>query len=532
MSVKELDAHFKQLGLVNVGEVYHNLSVVKLVEASLSRNESALASNGGLLVMTGDRTGRSPNDKFVVQRPGSESEKQINWGNINVPITPENFERIRAFQASTLRGKDLFVQDNYVCADPKHRLNVRVISTHAWQGQFSNTMFRRPSDEERASFVPDWTIIDTPFEESLDPAKFPGIRSKTAVMMDFEQKLVIIVGSAYGGEIKKSVFTILNYILPQKGVLPMHCSANVGADGNSSLFFGLSGTGKTTLSADPERRLVGDDEHGWSDDGIFNFEGGCYAKVIRLSPETEPQIWNAIRFGSIVENVVYDHETHDIDFDDATITENTRVTYQLDFIDNCVPEARAGHPTAVVFLTADAFGVLPPISRLTPEQAMYHFISGYTAKLAGTEAGVNEPQATFSACFGAPFLPLPAATYAKMLGEKLRKHGAKVFLVNTGWAGGRAGDAPRMKLSVTRTMVTAAVSGALNDVETEADPIFGLYIPKHIPNVPDNMLFPKDMWSDKAAYEKSARDLAQRFVENFKKFEGVDQSIINAGPKV
>jgi phosphoenolpyruvate carboxykinase (ATP) len=321
-------------------------------------------------------------------------------------------------------------------------------------------------------------------------------------------------------------------MLPQKGVFPMHCSANVGPDGDSALFFGLSGTGKTTLSADPSRQLVGDDEHGWSDDGIFNFEGGCYAKVIRLSRETEPQIWDAIRFGSVVENVVYDHETRDIDFDADTITENTRVTYQLDYIDNCVAEARAGHPKAVVFLTADAFGVLPPISRLTPEQAMYHFISGYTAKLAGTEAGVTEPQATFSACFGAPFLPLPPATYAKMLGEKLKQHGAKVFLVNTGWAGGRAGDAPRMKLPITRAMVTAAVSGALNDVETVEDPIFGLHVPKQIPGVPDNMLRQQDMWSDKAAYEKSARELAQRFVDNFKKFTGVDQSVIDAGPKV
>jgi len=531
MTVKALDAHFKQLGLVNIGNVYQNLSVVKLVEESLARKESVLASNGGLMVMTGDRTGRSPNDKFVVQRPGSGSEQQVDWGKVNVRIKPENFEKIRAFQAARLRGRDLFVQDNYACADPRYRLNVRVITTHAWQALFANTMFRRPSVEDRESFVPDWTIIDLPFEESLDPAHYPGIRSKTAVMMDFEQKLVIVVGSGYGGEIKKSVFTILNYVLPQKGIFPMHCSANVGADGNSALFFGLSGTGKTTLSADPDRQLVGDDEHGWSNDGIFNFEGGCYAKVIRLSRETEPQIWDAIRFGSVVENVVYDHETRDIDFDADTITENTRVTYQLDYIDNCVSDARADHPKAVVFLAADAFGVLPPISRLTPEQAMYHFISGYTAKLAGTEAGVTEPQATFSACFGAPFLPLPPVTYANMLGEKLKEHGAQVFLVNTGWAGGRAGDAPRMKLPITRAMVSAAVSGALNDVETVADPIFGLHVPKHIPDVPDNMLRQHDMWSDKAAYEKSARELAHLFVQNIKKFEGVGQDIINAGPK-
>ncbi|NJP06253.1 MAG: phosphoenolpyruvate carboxykinase (ATP) [Chloroflexaceae bacterium] len=526
--MENVHQHLKDLGLINVGKVYRNLPVVRLVEEALVRGEGVMASNGGLIVMTGDRTGRSPNDKFVVQNPDGESNKQVAWGKTNVPIEPRYFDRLRARQSSYLQRRDLFVLDAYVCADPKYQVSVRVITEFAWQALFARTMFRRVPEADLATFKPDWTVIGTPLLHS-NPA-VDGTRTKTAVTMDFEQNLVVILGSEYGGEIKKSIFTALNYRLPQLGVFPMHCSANVGDDGVSALFFGLSGTGKTTLSADPNRRLIGDDEHGWSDDGVFNFEGGCYAKCIRLSRETEPQIWDAIRFGSVVENVVYDADSRVIDFDSDGVTENTRVTYPLDHIDNVVPESAAGHPNAVIFLAADAFGVLPPISRLTPDQAMYHFLSGYTAKLAGTEAGVTEPQATFSACFGAPFLPLNPSVYANMLGEKLKAYGSTVYLLNTGWAGGRAGEADRIKLRYTRAMVTAALSGALSDAETVEDPVFGLHVPKHIEGVPDEIMRSRESWADPAKYDASAHELARLFNENFKKFD-VPDNVKAAGPK-
>jgi phosphoenolpyruvate carboxykinase (ATP) len=520
-----------RLGIIRAGRVYANLSTPRLVEQALARGEGALTSDGALVAQTGKRTGRSPGDKFVVKYADRESATQIAWGKVNQPIAPEVFDRLRLRVNAYLQGRDLFVLDAYAGADPRYGLRLRMITEFAWHALFAQQLFRRlGAGPNPALQQAEWTVIGAP-RFHADPA-VDGTKSETAVILDVEQKIILICGTEYAGENKKSIFSALNYVLPLQGVLPMHCSANAGVDGDVALFFGLSGTGKTTLSADPERKLIGDDEHGWSDDGVFNFEGGCYAKCINLSRENEPQIWNAIRFGAVAENVVVDPATGAVDYADDSLTENTRVAYPIEFIDNAELSGQGGHPRTIVFLTADAFGVLPPIARLTPAQASYHFLSGYTAKTAGTEVGVTEPEATFSACFGAPFLPLAPQIYARMLGEKLTRHGAQVFLLNTGWTGGPYGVGERIKLSATRAMVRAALTGALDAAETYTDPVFGLHVPLHIPGVPDAIMQPRKTWRNPNAYDAKARDLAARFVENFKQFEDVPEEVLAAGPKL
>lgn len=507
------------------GKLHRNLSVAQLVEEAIFRKEAILTSNGAIRATTGEFTGRSPKDKYFAKEKAVQS--QIDWGTVNQPIEVEKFEKIYARLEEYLREKELFIFDGFAGADHRYRLPVRVITEYAWHNLFVHQLFIRPTSEELKNHLAQFTVIDVPNFE-VDPEE-DGTRSKTYIGISFERKVVVIAGTHYAGEMKKSIFTIMNYLLPAQGVLPMHCSANVGKDGDVSLFFGLSGTGKTTLSADPERQLIGDDEHGWSDNGVFNFEGGCYAKCIGLTPEKEPQIHGAIKFGSVLENVVLDdHRTPD--YADDSLTENTRAAYPVDYIPNAMIPGVAGHPNVILFLTADAFGVLPPISKLTKEQAMYHFLSGYTSKLAGTERGVTEPEATFSTCFGAPFLPRPAHVYADMLGEKIEKHQVQVYLVNTGWTGGPYGVGQRMNLNYTRAMVAAAISGELKDVPYVQDPHFGLYIPTTCPNVPSELLNPRNTWKDKAAYDAKAKELASRFQENFTKFDGVAEKIRNAGP--
>ncbi|HEX7118793.1 MAG TPA: phosphoenolpyruvate carboxykinase [Longimicrobiales bacterium] len=525
-----LTADLSRHGLKARGPVHWNLGAAALIEHAIRRGEGSLSENGAFVARTTPHTGRSPNDKFTVREPSSED--RIAWGSVNVPFSPEHFERLLADVRGHLDRQELFVQDVYAGADPQYRLNVRVVSTSAWHTLFARNMFIVPSAEARQDFEPGFTILHAP-ELQADPATH-GTRSGAFVVVHFGERLVLIGGTRYAGEIKKSIFSVMNYLLPLEGVLSMHCSANVGNAGDVALFFGLSGTGKTTLSTDPSRHLVGDDEHGWSDTGVFNFEGGNYAKVIRLSAEGEPLIYGASRrFGAILENVVMDPDTRVVDWDDDSITENTRSSYPLSFIEGAVPSGQAGHPNHVMFLTADAFGVLPPIAKLTREQAMYHFLSGYTAKVAGTERGVTEPKATFSTCFGAPFLPLPPSTYARMLGEKVERHDAQCWLVNTGWTGGPYGVGSRMKLAYTRAMVDAAISGRLDDVETRQDPIFGLHVPVSIPGVPDEVLMPRQTWSDPAAYDAQAKKLAGMFRENFETFAAeVSDAVRNAGPKV
>ncbi len=525
-----ISQHLRQLGIVRPGQIHANLSVPHLVEAAVARREGVLAASGALVARTGKRTGRSPNDKFLVKYEESTSAGRIWWGSVNQPIAPETFERLRARVNAYLQGRELFVLDAAVGADPRYEVPLRLVTELAWHALFAHQLFLRRDSSAPKADSPAWTIISAP-RFLADPA-VDGTRSETAVILDVEQRLLLICGTEYAGEIKKSIFTVMNYLLPLHGVLPMHCSANIGAGGDTALFFGLSGTGKTTLSTDPERRLIGDDEHAWSDSGVFNIEGGCYAKCINLSREHEPQIWNAIRFGAVVENVVVDPETRQVDYADDSITENTRAAYPVDFIDNIQIDGMGSHPKTILFLTADAFGVLPPIARLTPAQARYHFLSGYTAKLAGTEVGLSGPEATFSTCFAAPFLPLPPRTYAQMLGEKMTRHGTRVFLLNTGWSGGVAGEAARIKLAYTRAMVRAAISGALDDVETYTDPIFGLHVPTHVAGVPDQILHPQRAWRDQEAYEAKARELAMRFVENFKQFDDVPDEVVAAGPRV
>lgn len=517
-----------ELGLMNWMSIRWNLSRPQLVEQAIRRGEGHLASNGTLLITTGSRTGRSPEDRFIVEEPSSKD--QIAWGKVNRPISETYFNLLLSKIQSYLQHKDLFAQDLFVGQHPKYQVPLRIVSEFAWGALFARTMFVRPkSPDEVADHQPEYTILHAPrlhAESRLD-----GTNSETFVVINFGRKIVLVGGSDYGGEIKKSMFSIMNYLLPLQGVFPMHCSANVGKDGDSALFFGLSGTGKTSLSADPERKLIGDDEHGWGDDGVFNFEGGCYAKTIRLSPEKEPQIYNAIRFGSIAENVDFDERTRLIDFDSDRITENTRATYPLEFIDNALIPGIGDHPKNVIFLTADAFGVLPPISKLTPEMAMYHFLTGYTSKLAGTEMGVTEPQTAFSECFGSPFLPLPATRYAEMLGEKMRKQKADVWLVNTGWSGGPYGVGERMDIRLTRAMIKAALSGELKQVEFKAHPVFKVRVPASCPGVPTEVLDPRNTWKDKADYDKKAQDLARRFQKNFEKFPNAAAEVKNAGPK-
>ncbi len=519
-----LDKH----GIRNVGVVAWNLSPAALIEEVLRRREGKMANNGAVVVRTGQRTGRSPKDKFTVKN--APSSGNIAWGDVNRPFDPDAFERLYRHMTGYLQGSDLYVQDCFAGADPDHRLPVRIITEYAWHSMFARSLFIGPDHKTSGSHVPEFTVIDAP-KFHADPDDH-GTNSEAFVIVNFERKLVIIGGTSYAGEIKKSIFTVMNYLLPLKGVLGMHCSANVGtSDGDVALFFGLSGTGKTSLSADPNRRLIGDDEHGWGENGVFNFEGGCYAKVIRLSVEAEPQIYNAIGFGSVLENVVLKEESRDCDYDDASITENTRGAYPIEHIEGAVTPSTGGHPKNVVLLTCDAFGVMPPISRLTPEQAMYHFISGYTAKVAGTEGGVTEPSATFSTCFAAPFLPLAPRKYAELLGKKLEKHGTKCWLINTGWSGGPYGEGQRIKIGYTRAMVTAALSGALDSAAMRTDPVFGLDVPKSCPEVPAEVLDPKSTWKDPKAYDKKAQHLAGLFRDNFKNFPQVEEKVRAAGPK-
>ncbi|MFC0187794.1 phosphoenolpyruvate carboxykinase (ATP) [Fictibacillus aquaticus] len=514
--------------LVNSPQSHMNLPVPVLVEKALLRNEGILTSTGALRATTGKYTGRSPEDKFIVEEASVKAK--IDWGKVNKPFSPEKFESLYKKVLAYLSSKEeLFVFKGYAGADHAYRLPIQVINEYAWHNLFAHQMFVRPNSVEEANSIDaGFTVISAP-GFFANPAE-DGTNSETFIIISFEKRIILIGGTEYAGEIKKSVFSVMNYLLPEDGILSMHCSANVGGEGDVALFFGLSGTGKTTLSADPNRRLIGDDEHGWANTGVFNIEGGCYAKCINLSKEKEPQIWNAIRFGSVLENVMVDSDSRISDYDDSTLTENTRAAYPVDAIPNVMIPGVAGHPDTIIFLTADAFGVLPPISKLTKEQAMYHFLSGYTSKLAGTERGVTSPQATFSTCFGAPFLPMEATIYAEMLGNKIDQHEVNVYLVNTGWSGGEYGVGSRMNLAYTRAMVQAALIGELKTVETVVDPIFGLHIPVHCPGVPDQVLQPAKTWADEAEYEKKAKELAAKFKANFEKFSNVSQDIKNAGP--
>jgi len=517
-------------GLSDRDGVHWNLGQVALYEEAVRRREGQLTAAGAFNALTVPHTGRSPNDKFVVQEPSSEQE--IWWGKVNQPLPEPQFELLYRDVVAHLGAREIFVRDLFAGADPALRVPVRFVTPSAWHALFVWNMFLRPSSEELARFQPEFTVLHAP-EMQADPARH-GTRSGTFIVIHFGRRIALIGGTRYAGEMKKSIFTILNYVYPRRSVLSMHCSANVGPRGDVAIFFGLSGTGKTTLSADATRGLIGDDEHGWSDEGVFNFEGGCYAKVIKLSREGEPEIWAATqRFGTILENVVLDPETREPRFDDDSITENTRASYPIWFIPNHVPEGRAGQPRHVVFLTADAFGVLPPIARLSEAQAMYHFLSGYTAKVAGTERGVTEPQATFSTCFGAPFLPLKPGVYATMLGERIARHGTQCWLVNTGWTGGPYGEGHRMKLAHTRAMVRAALEGRLEGVPTREDPVFGLRIPEAVPDVPAQVLDPRATWADPARYDAQARKLAAMFRENFTRFaDQVSEEVRRAGPRL
>ena len=510
--------------------VRSNLSTAELYEDAVRAGEGLIAAEGPLVVRTGKHTGRSPQDKFIVREPGSA--RKIWWGEVNRPIALEHYDRLRTRLMAYLADRPVYAQDCFIGAHPAHRRSLRVYTETAWASIFARNLFRRPSAAELAEFAPNFTIIDAPSFQA-DPAT-EGTRTGTAILVNLARMEIIIVGTEYAGEIKKSAFTVMNYLMPDEGVLPMHSAANVGKDGDTVVFFGLSGTGKTTLSADPLRSLIGDDEHGWGPDGVFNFEGGCYAKTIRLSPMYEPDIFQTTRrFGTILENVDLDPVTRELDLDSDRFTENTRGAYPLHFIGNADPTGMAGQPTNVVLLTADAFGVLPPISRLTADQAQYHFISGYTAKLAGTEIGVKEPMATFSACFGAPFMPRHPGEYAAMLAERLEGHGVRAWLVNTGWTGGPYGTGERMDINHTRSMVRAALDGRLDGVPTITDPIFGVEIPTTVPDVPAAFLQPRSTWADGVAYDRQARALAHMFAENFAAYaDGVSESVRAAGPRV
>ena len=515
------------LGIAGSGKVYRNLAPARLVEIALARGEGTLSDTGALVVKTGKYTGRSPDDKFIVDTPAIH--KEIAWGAINRPIEKAKYEAIKAKMLAYLQNKELYVFDGFAGADPKYTQRFRIVNELASQNLFIHQLLIRPTEEELETYAPDYTILCAPGFKCIP--EVDGVHSEAAIIIDYEAHEVLIAGSQYAGEIKKSVFSVMNYVLPKRGILSMHCSANIGAAGDSAVFFGLSGTGKTTLSADPNRKLIGDDEHGWSPDGVFNIEGGCYAKCIGLDPAREPEIYGAIKFGTLLENVIVD-ENGKPDYDDGSLTENTRAGYPVDYIPNAAIPGVGGLPKTIVFLTADAFGVIPPISKLDNDMAMYHFVSGYTSKLAGTERGITEPVTTFSTLFGAPFFPLNASVYAQMLGEKLKETGANVFLVNTGWCGHSAANGPRMKLKYTRAMVTAALNGDLNDVEYELDPIFNVNIPKSCPNVPSEILDPRNVWEDKNAYLESAKTLAKKFRENFaKKYPDMPANIVNAGPK-
>jgi phosphoenolpyruvate carboxykinase (ATP) len=526
------DFGLENLGLVNLNQVYWNLPAESLYEEIVFRGEGHISRYGPIVVETGVHTARAANDKFVVREPSSEGN--IWWGEYNRPYNPEAFSDLISRLQGYTQGRDLFVQDCFAGADTNYRLPVRVITELAWHSLFARNMFILPqSQEEYRTHVPEFTVLAFPYFHAYEP--IDGTRSKTFIIIDFEQKLCVIGDSAYGGEIKKSIFTVLNYLLPFQNVMPMHCSANVGEEGDVALFFGLSGTGKTTLSADPSRRLIGDDEHGWSDDGVFNFEGGCYAKVIQLSPSAEPQIYSTTRrFGTILENVVYDPVTRLIDLDDDELTENTRASYPLEFINNALPEKMAGHPRNIVLLTCDASGVMPPIARLTPDQALYQFISGYTAKVGGTEIGLGEePEITFSTCFGAPFMVHHPSKYAKLLKSKIERYGANTWLLNTGWVGGPYGVGKRISIRYTRAMLNEALSGRLLESEFKKDPIFGFDVPVSCEGVPPEVLDPSSAWPDAKEYHEKYRQLAKRFIDNFRKFApDCPPEVVEAGPVI
>jgi phosphoenolpyruvate carboxykinase (ATP) len=510
--------------------VHYQLTSEQLTTATVNLGQGKLNDTGALLINTGEFTGRSPKDKFCVK--DAITADAVHWNEFNIAITPEVFDNMHAKLKAHLSVKELWVRDAYVCADPKYRLDIRVINENPWSNLFAHNMFLRPIESELENFKPEWTILHAP-SFMADP-EVDGTRQHNFAMTSFTKKTILIGGTGYTGEIKKGIFTILNFILPhQKNVLSMHCSANIGAAGDTAIFFGLSGTGKTTLSADPNRKLIGDDEHGWTDDTVFNFEGGCYAKMINLSAENEPEIYNAIRPGALVENVGFLPNTNTIDFTYKEITENTRISYPLGFISNAIEPSIGGTPKNIFFLTADSYGILPPVSKLTTEQAMYQFISGYTAKVAGTEAGVKEPSATFSACFGAPFLPLHPGKYAAMLGKKLEEANVNVFMINTGWTGGPYGTGSRMKLAYTRAMITAVLEDKLDNVAFEAHPVFGMMMPKECPNVPSEILNPRNTWADKNEYDEKAKVLGKQFVKNFEKYaSGVTEDILAAAPNI
>ena len=516
-----------QHGIKNYQTAHWNLGAAALYEHTLRAGTGRLADGGALVVLTGQHTGRSPKDKFIVDEPSSHDT--IWWGDVNVAMDEARFEGLERKVVAYLQRRQIYVQDVYAGADAEYRLNVRVVSESPWHSLFASNMFIQPPHDALADFVPDFTVLHAPYLQA-DPER-DGVNSGSFILVHFARRLVLVGGTEYAGEIKKSIFSILNYLLPERDVLPMHCSANIGPAGDTSIFFGLSGTGKTTLSADSSRTLIGDDEHGWAASGVFNFEGGCYAKVIHLSREAEPEIYATTgRFGTILENVVLDPMTGRLDLDDDRYTENTRASYPLDFIPNASASGRGSQPRNIVMLTADAFGVLPPISRLTSEQAMYHFLSGYTARVAGTEKGLSEPAATFSTCFGAPFMPRHPSVYAQMLGRKIEATGANCWLVNTGWTGGAYGVGERMKIAYTRAMVRAALDGRLAGVETQAHPDFGLLVPQACPDVPADVLNPKNTWADKKAYDQTARELTKRFELNFRQFETyVDDDVKAAG---
>ncbi len=503
-------------GLKGIKTAFWNLDASRLYELAIAREEGRLARGGAFVTLTGQHTGRSPNDRFVVE--DDETRDEIWWGNVNRPISAEHFDQLYEKMLGHLSGRDVFVQDCYAGNDDAYCLPVRVVTENAWHNLFARNMFVQPADSELADFEPRFTVLQAPSLEA-DP-ETDGTASGTFIVVNLAKRMVLVGGSAYAGEIKKSIFSVMNFLLPPKNVLPMHCSANVGADGDSAIFFGLSGTGKTTLSADSSRTLIGDDEHGWGPDGVFNFEGGCYAKTINLTQEAEPEIFQTTRtFGSIIENVMMDDETRELDFFDTTYSENGRVSYDMSQIPNASKTGRTGHPNNIIMLTCDAFGVLPPISQLTSDQAMYHFLSGYTAKVAGTERGLKEPAATFSTCFGAPFMPRHPTVYARLLGEKMAEHGAKCWLVNTGWSGGAYGEGERMKIAYTRAVVNAALDGKLESAGFRPDPNFGVLVPETCPEVPGDVLNPRNTWADASAYDAQARDLTQRFEKNFVEFE-------------
>jgi phosphoenolpyruvate carboxykinase (ATP) len=518
------------IGLENLSNVFWNLSPAELVEDTVLLGQGVLTDTGAIAVETGEFTGRSPQDRFIVC--DDKTENTVWWGNINKKFDSDKFDSLYSRMKAYLIGKDLYVRDAYACADDNYRTNIRVVTEFPWSNMFASNMFLRPTDEEIQNFDPSWHIVCAP--GFLADPELDGTRQSNFAIINFTEKMIIIGGTGYTGEIKKGIFSVLNFVLPHEhDVLSMHCSANVGEDGDTAIFFGLSGTGKTTLSSDPNRRLIGDDEHGWAKDSVFNFEGGCYAKTINLSEENEPQIFNAIKFGAILENIGFHDGTSTPNYEDDTITQNTRVSYPIDHIDNIMQPSVGKNPKNIFFLTCDAYGVLPPISKLTPGQAMYHFISGYTAKVAGTEAGITEPQTVFSACFGAPFLPLHPTKYAEMLGDKMAENDVNVWLINTGWSGGEYGTGSRIKLKYTRAMITAALKGELDNVEYSTDEIFGLQMPTSCKDVPDEILNPKNTWSDKSAFDAKANELARSFVKNFQTFESnASDEILAAAPQV